>query len=223
MITDKNKFLNAVLDLCNNYGGPTAEDCKGEYAWVGDIWRTAERMLKAPSNELYNSPVGHVIVGTEDNTSSGCTECGGTGLRDLGGFHPWGEPTMVECDCGEIHSNEEQLIESYEEVLAGHRRLVRELDVLLNGEDDAAKQASLCDIVSQVRRGKIISEQVSWIPIWTDDLSKILREAAGIIRAISNCHEPDNMRNTIIDELEGFALMAEDAVGNIAKALGETE
>lgn len=37
----------------------------------------------------------------------------------------------------------------YEEVLADHRRLVRELDVLLNG-DGAAKQASLCDIVAQV-------------------------------------------------------------------------
>ncbi len=40
----------------------------------------------------------------------------------------------------------------YEEVLADHRRLVRELDVLLNGEAGAAKQASLCDIVSQVRQ-----------------------------------------------------------------------
>jgi hypothetical protein len=39
----------------------------------------------------------------------------------------------------------------YEEVLASHRRLVRELDVLLNGEEGAAQQASLCDIVSQVR------------------------------------------------------------------------
>jgi hypothetical protein len=37
----------------------------------------------------------------------------------------------------------------YEEVLAGHRRLVRELDVLLNG-DGAAKQASLCDVISQL-------------------------------------------------------------------------
>ncbi len=43
-------------------------------------------------------------------------------------------------------------IEDYEEVLASHRRLVRELDVLLNGEDGAAKQASLCDIVGQVKR-----------------------------------------------------------------------
>lgn len=39
----------------------------------------------------------------------------------------------------------------YEEVLAGHRRLVRELDVLLNGEG-AAAQASLADLVAQVRR-----------------------------------------------------------------------
>lgn len=40
----------------------------------------------------------------------------------------------------------------YEEVLANHRQLVRELDVLLNGEEGAAKQASLGDIVAQVRR-----------------------------------------------------------------------
>ncbi|CAG9172521.1 hypothetical protein CURE108131_22980 [Cupriavidus respiraculi] len=44
--------------------------------------------------------------------------------------------------------------QDYEAVLADHRRLVRELDVLLNG-DAAAKQASLCDIVAQVRRGGI--------------------------------------------------------------------
>ncbi|MFU1938859.1 hypothetical protein ACLQ8Z_03425 [Bordetella hinzii] len=45
-------------------------------------------------------------------------------------------------------------IADYEEVLTDHRRLVRELDVLLNG-DGAAQQASLCDIVSQVRRERI--------------------------------------------------------------------
>lgn len=36
------------------------------------------------------------------------------------------------------------------------KRLTRELDVLLNGEEGAAKQASLCDIVAQVRRQKRI-------------------------------------------------------------------
>lgn len=39
----------------------------------------------------------------------------------------------------------------YRATLADHDRLVRELDVLLNGEHGAAKQASLCDIVGQVR------------------------------------------------------------------------
>ena len=42
-------------------------------------------------------------------------------------------------------------IADYEDVLADHRRLVREMDVALNGEEGAAKQASLCDIVSQVK------------------------------------------------------------------------
>lgn len=42
-------------------------------------------------------------------------------------------------------------IDSWEEVNKDHNRLVRELDVLLNGEAGAAKQASLCDIVAQVK------------------------------------------------------------------------
>lgn len=41
-------------------------------------------------------------------------------------------------------------VKDYEEVLSDHKKLVKELDVLLNGEN-AAKQASLCDIVSQLR------------------------------------------------------------------------
>jgi hypothetical protein len=35
--------------------------------------------------------------------------------------------------------------------MADVRRLTRELDVALNGERGAAKQASLCDIVSQMK------------------------------------------------------------------------
>ncbi len=41
-------------------------------------------------------------------------------------------------------------VRAYEEVSQSQRQLVRELDVLLNG-DNAAKQASLADIVSQLR------------------------------------------------------------------------
>ncbi|KWD49699.1 hypothetical protein WL67_20895 [Burkholderia ubonensis] len=51
-------------------------------------------------------------------------------------------------------------IADYEGVLADHRRLVRELDVLLNGEEGAAQQASLSDIVAQVRREKAQQEPI---------------------------------------------------------------
>jgi hypothetical protein len=53
--------------------------------------------------------------------------------------------------CGRDRHTLLGLIDDYEQVQADHRRLVRELDALLNGFD-AAPQASLCDIVSQVRR-----------------------------------------------------------------------
>lgn len=46
--------------------------------------------------------------------------------------------------------------QEYEEVLEYHRTLVRELDVAINGVT-AANQASLCDIVSQVRRQGLFS------------------------------------------------------------------
>ena len=48
-------------------------------------------------------------------------------------------------------SEVDALLAVYEQCRADELRLVRELDVLLNGEEGAARQASLCDIVSQVR------------------------------------------------------------------------
>lgn len=50
-------------------------------------------------------------------------------------------------------------IADYEEVLADHRRLVRRLDVALNGEEGAAKQASLCDIVAQVEGAELVKDE----------------------------------------------------------------
>ena len=57
----------------------------------------------------------------------------------------------VEALMAKAGQNDSATIDDYEEVLADHKRLVRELDVALNGEDAAAKQASLCDIVGQVK------------------------------------------------------------------------
>lgn len=95
-----------------------------------------------------------------------CATCGGTGMVDDGeitcsqGGIPY-ENGPVKCvkDCPDCKAQpspaqaEQPTADDYEEVLADHRRLVREMDVLLNGEACAAKQAMLCDLVSQVEAG----------------------------------------------------------------------
>lgn len=47
-------------------------------------------------------------------------------------------------------TEDELTIEDYKECFEDHKRLVREIDVIING-DGAAKQASLCDIVSDIK------------------------------------------------------------------------
>jgi len=46
----------------------------------------------------------------------------------------------------------ETTVNDYKETFKDHQRLVREIDVIINGEDGAAPQASLCDIVGQIRQ-----------------------------------------------------------------------
>lgn len=48
-----------------------------------------------------------------------------------------------------------ELIKDYALISIDNKRLVREIDVLLNGDDGAAKQASLCDIVAQLNSQKL--------------------------------------------------------------------
>lgn len=47
-------------------------------------------------------------------------------------------------------------IADYEESFESHRKLVKELDIIINGEEGCAEQASLCDIVSQLKGKEII-------------------------------------------------------------------
>lgn len=74
-------------------------------------------------------------------------------------FRPaWCDPTMnakalADRD-GSILRRAADEIKSLRAWHADTQRLVRELDVALNGEDGAAKQASLCDIVAQVKDGR---------------------------------------------------------------------
>lgn len=87
----------------------------------------------------------------------------------------------------------ELTIEDYEVVLAEHRRLVRRLDVLLNGAG-AAQQATLCDIVAQL-------ETELARPLLTDSQIQALMDAyvagdphaAGIIFSMLRAVKPGRL------------------------------
>lgn len=61
------------------------------------------------------------------------------------------EAWEAECDClkNKIKQLEAENVD-YKEAHEDHKRLVREVDVIMNG-DNAAEQASLCDLVSQIK------------------------------------------------------------------------
>jgi hypothetical protein len=64
----------------------------------------------------------------------------------------------------------EKRVADFEAADASRRALVRELDVLLNGEDGAARQASLCDIVAQVRNENLVpaTKATHWFSVLTE-------------------------------------------------------
>jgi len=59
--------------------------------------------------------------------------------------------------CREIAKLQKEL-DGYKEAHDDEQRLVRELDIIINGEEGAAKQASLCDIVAQMMNKKRLEE-----------------------------------------------------------------
>ena len=73
--------------------------------------------------------------------------------------YEYGFPSMHKVDRGGDwcqRAQAEELLAAeragYEEVLADKRRLTRLLDVAMHGEDGAAKQASLCDLIEPAKR-----------------------------------------------------------------------
>lgn len=53
----------------------------------------------------------------------------------------------------DVKDKDQLTIDDYKEIIEDHKRLVKELDVILNGVN-AATQASLCDIISQLKSKK---------------------------------------------------------------------
>lgn len=51
-------------------------------------------------------------------------------------------------------------VEDYELTIADHRRLTRELDVAMHGEEGAAPQASLCDLIDPARKLRALNSKL---------------------------------------------------------------
>ncbi|ELY4089605.1 hypothetical protein SMY41_002345 [Cronobacter sakazakii] len=47
----------------------------------------------------YVKAMARELLALRERAEPVCPKCQGTGLADSGGFHPWGEPIEVDCDC----------------------------------------------------------------------------------------------------------------------------
>lgn len=108
-------------------------------------------------------------------------------------------------------------VADYEQVLDDHRRLTRELDVLLNGEEGAAQQASLADLVAQLRTVVRKTEK----PV----LAAL--DVAGLVEAIqkeatSLCMETELRALFELIDAEDFA-QAREKIAALEQQLGEHE
>lgn len=80
-------------------------------------------------------------------------------------------------------------IADYEQTLADHRQLVREIDVILNGEDGAAKQASLCDLMGDIKRHKACLDEYEALEFEKEELESENEILIQRIAKIENVNE----------------------------------
>lgn len=117
---------------------------------------------------------------------------------------------MLSIAYREVKQQVSETIKDYEEVLEDQRRLVREIDVLLNGEN-AAKQASLCDIVSQIRSNQMSRQQpCSGFGVTNEMVREIATRAADVWEPLgysrSNAYDYTKMAIEYLVENKMFGL-----------------
>lgn len=77
------------------------------------------------------------------------------------------------------------LMRDYEDVLADKRRLTRELDVAMHGEEGAAQQASLCDLIGPAKQqAKQITILEARDAAWGLQYGEDIEELVGVLKAV---------------------------------------
>ncbi len=128
------------------------ENCREQYEYKSVNPRISQAWVKC-TLEQYETlePDSRRIFLVEnkegEETKEGLCNAAPVGLTDTQGLLKAATPAVAV-------SGEELTIDDYKEAFEDHKRLVREIDVILNGEEGAAKQASLCDLVGQIEKLK---------------------------------------------------------------------
>lgn len=148
-----NEQIEGMVPTADGRYAVMVDTKNGHYGWVfvkhpDGMWVSSRRASPAElsaAEHHYNSVaamrrVFGGLTGKDKVATPKCETCGDAGYLEV--------PRTPGIDCPVCTPAPD---DAKDDVLADHNRLVRELDVLLNGEAGAAKQASLCDIVAQVR------------------------------------------------------------------------
>jgi len=103
-----------------------------------------------------------------------CPKCGGTGMADSGGFQPWGEPILIECDCHVAPqlpqpASENIAMQNFRTAMEGIGHIRRTLEETFGGmhgthvEPDALVECkAICDAICEAYRGT--APQVTSVP-----------------------------------------------------------
>lgn len=70
-----------------------------ERIWVRVTDKTVMATKPSDADEFDVEYIRAVAAQPALGYDTDCPECSGTGQRDSGGTHPWGEPAMMMCDC----------------------------------------------------------------------------------------------------------------------------
>jgi len=113
---------------------------------------------------------------------------------------------------GERIAELEAEVSQYKSATDSFNRLVREIDIILSGEDGAAKQASLCDLMGQIRLAQRWKDAGEWLFLHTGSI--LAGSMAGHHEAIvyigSMRKRVSSVRDTPLEAIEALRREVDD-------------
>ena len=114
-------------------------------------------------------------------------------------------------------------IADLKEVLADKRRLARELDVAMHGEADAAKQASLCDLVPLAKELREKLERAQAALVHHNDMARSFYQIANRIATEFSTHELATNFGGFADKTEAMLKQHHEVANEARHALAIKE